>query len=142
MSAGGNELNSASIVRVWNRIAAVVIGFFSSFIFNEIRDLPSQLEVSIITIALFLTWMSVDNYIRSRLSKIWTLKGNKAWQRVILEIMDFIYSLGIFLVIQFFLLFLSDEIGESNLNAAEKAVSIYAIVVVTFTIFQTFKILS
>ena len=137
-----DDLDPTSILRIWNKIVVVIIGFFSSFIFNEIRQLSNQLEVIIITIILFLTWIMIDNYTRARLSKIWTLVGNKSWQSVILEMMDFIYSLGIFLVVQFLLSLFSDEMGESNLSAGEKAVSIYAIVVVTFSTFQTLKILS
>jgi len=143
-SSAANEIDDVdptNILRIWNRIVAVIIGFFSSFIFGEIKELNNQLEIGILTIAVFITWIIVDGYVRARLSRFWTLKQNKAWKLVILEIMDFVYSLGIFLVVQFLLNLLSDSVDEGDLSAGEKFVGVYTIIIVVFSFFQTLRML-
>lgn len=140
-SVPGDDIDPTNILRIWNRIVGVVIGFFASFIFDEIKELNNQLEVGILTIAVFITWMIIDGYVRKRLSRVWTLRKNKAWRLVILEIMDFAYSLGIFLVIQFLLSLLSDSVDEGDLSSGEKFVGVYTIIIIVFSFFQTLKML-
>jgi hypothetical protein len=135
------EDDPKNLLRIWGNINAVVIGFFSSFIFTEINQLSDQLEVALATIAIFAAYMVVDMYIRAHLSEIWSIKGNSAWQEVLLSLMNFVITLGIFLIVQYFLLLLSNAVSESNLSIAEKLLAVYGLVLISFSTFQSLQIL-
>ncbi len=136
-----DDINPTNILRIWNRIVGVVIGFFSTYIFNEIKKLNNQLEVAILTISLFIAWMLLDGYMRPRIFQIWVFRQNKSWSLVILEIMDLVWTLGIFLIVQFLLDLLSDSVDEGDLNGGEKFIGISTIIIIVFSFFQSLKVL-
>ncbi len=130
----------ASIVRLFDKGLSVIIQFVSNFVFDIINIKSTRLELSFTIIIVFLLLISVDQFIRKWLTKLDVLKTNKVWQKVLLEILDFVLLLGIFLVVELILEFLKSGIGNSDPNLFEIFVGIFAILLIGFSIVQTIKI--
>lgn len=126
------------IVVIWNQIKTVVIGsFFATFIFDALDSLDNRLEVGIATLSVFGTYMVVDRYLRPHLPEIWSVQGNVAWQQVLKELMSAMVTLGVFLIIQYVLLLISNFMTEANLSISETFLALYSIALITFSTLQS-----
>lgn len=133
---------TAGIVRLVDKGLAVIIGLVSNFIFGVINIKPNRLELGVLVILVFLLWVALYDYTVTWIKHLRVLKNNKTWQEVLLNIMDFIYLLGIFLVLELVLEFLKTGIGKSDPSLLEILVGIYALMLAGFSVVQSVKSLS
>ena len=134
--------HSANVIRLVERGLAVIISLVSSFVFDIIDIKPNRLEFSLIVILVFILWVAIDPYARYWLNNLHALKSNKIWKEVLIGIIDFIYLLGIFLVLRLLLVFLRSGVVASNPSLFEVLVGIYAVMLVAFSIVHTAKSLA
>lgn len=134
--------HSENIVRLVDKGLAVIIGLISNFVFDVINIKPNRLEFSLIVVLIFILWVIIDPYIRYWMENLRALKSNIVWKQVLTGIMDFVFLLGIFLVLQLLLKLLRTGINNSDPNLAEVLVGIYAIMLIGFSIVHTAKSLS
>ena len=136
------EDDPQNILRLWERLNIMLSFFFSVFVFREVNDLVPPLEAGLVSLSIFCAYVVIDTHVRAHISEIWSVRGNTAWQKVIVAFMDFVYSLGIFILIQYFLLLLESNIEEADLSISEKLELVYAIILFMFVVYQNLKTLT
>ncbi len=142
-SVGMSATEGAStFLRLVDKGLAVIIGLISNFVFGIINIKSNRLEISLLVIIVFLLYASVDRLLRTGIKNLGILKYNKAWQDVLLSVLDFIMLLGIFLVIHLVLEFLETSLSGSNFDFFEVVVGVFSVVLIGFSIVQTIKIFS
>ncbi len=128
--------------RLLNRGMAVIISFVSSFMLSLIVSQPSRVEITVIVVVLLVIWIMADRLIRRWFRTSLLMKENALWRDVLVEILDFLLLLGIFLVAQLFLSGLRSGISTSELSAVEVVSFVLAIMLGGFAIVHTIKALN
>lgn len=117
---------------------AVIVGFFSTFVFNILITKPNQLELSITVILVYFLWFATVNKIKNSKVKIQFLEHNKDLKDVILKFIYFISTLTLFLAIQVLLNFFRNSFGASEPTLFEVIGGIYVILALGYLIIQIF----
>ncbi len=127
--------------RLLDRGMAVIISFVSSFMLSLIVSLPSRVEITVIVVVLLVIWIMADRTIRRWFRTSLLMKENARWRDVLIEVLDFLLLLGIFLVAQLFLRGLRSGISTSELSAVEVVSFVLAIMLGGFAMVHTIKAL-
>lgn len=131
-----------SIVRLVNKGMTVILSFYSSFIVNLIIQAGHPLEFTLIVVAFFLVWISIESWLKKSLNSIYSLQKNTQWKEVLFDVIDNISLLSIFIFVQIIFAHLSNPISSPNLSVAEKITSLMVIYLLGFSLLQTIKSLN
>jgi hypothetical protein len=126
---------------LFDRGLSVIISLISTAVYSIIVSRSNRIELTIIIIVAFLLWLSIDGVLRSWIGRMWSLKYNKGWQSVLLDVVNFVSLLGIFLVLELILGNLVNNINSSNPSLFEIGVAIYSVMLIGFSLVHTIKIL-
>lgn len=130
---------------IWNlfdRAQSVIISIISSAVYSIVSQRGDRIENTILIIGVFLMWMILDGYIREWLGKFWSLQHNRGWQAVLLDTVNFISMLGIFLVLKVALEDVVGKFGQNSISIIELLVTIYSVLLIVLSLVQTIKMLS
>ncbi len=119
--------------------ATVIVGFFSSFIFNILKQQPNQLELSLLIIVIFFIWLVIYIKVKNSIDTIKFLQNSKDLTDVIEELMYFVTALGSFLVFQILLDFLLDSFGVNTPTTFELIALVFTGLAVIYYIIQIQK---
>jgi hypothetical protein len=133
--------NSDNFSRLMDRGMAVIISFVSSFMLTLIISQPSRVEISVIVVVLLVLWIMLDRVLRTWFQTSVIMAENRRWRDVIIEVLDFLLLLGIFLVAQLFLLGLRSAIGTSQLSGVEVVSFVLSTMLAGFAIVHRIKAL-
>ncbi len=128
-----------NISRTFSRGIAVIVGIISNFIFELLKPKPNRTELSLVIILVFLLWASVDTLLRAWLFRLSVFSRNAEWKKTLTLLFDFLLMLGIFLVIQISLGFLSSGLDITNPNFLEISIGVFALMIVGFAVVQSVK---
>ncbi len=141
-SADTEEDDESGLVKLVDKGLAVIIGLVSNFVFGIINLRPNRLELAVLVILVFLVFAMVYSPIISGIKKLGVLKRNKVWQDVLVAVLNFVYLLGIFLVLEMVLELIKEGIGGSDPNLFEVGVGIYALMLTGFSVVHSVKALT
>ncbi len=123
--------------KIWNRIQGQIIGLVSFAIFRDILKFTPQFEISIIIVFSSMFFLGVEKYLKFYCKT----EKNKFFDLLIIESIDFLYALSIFLIVQY-INFYTDRNNPLNLlNLIERLVVTLLQVLFILSIVRTFKLL-
>ena len=127
---------------LFDRGLSVIISLISTAVYTIIVMRTNRFELTLVIIGIFLLWMMIDGYMRDWISNFWSFKNNVGWQAVLFDSINFISLLGIFLVSELLLGNFVNVVNNSNASLFEVAVAIYVVILISYCIIQTIKMLS
>lgn len=126
--------DGANIMRLFDRGIGVMTSFFSRFLFDIIIKQPARVEITVIIVFVMVLWIMVDRGIRKLIQKSILMRENRRWRDLIIEVLDFMLLLGVFLITQLLFQLLSEGIGTSEMGAAEAIVLVFIVMVGGFAL--------
>lgn len=131
-----------SIASIFDRFTyTVIVSFFVGFIITQLSLLDHLLEITVLMAEVFVLWVIVDHYLRVCMEASQVLHDDKEWHMSLLNLMDSITLLLIFLVFQLALSVLTVVWEHGNLNTLESIVCIIVIMIFTVSLYQNIKII-
>ncbi len=130
-------MTGSPLSKLLDKAVTVIIGFLSNFVFGFVRAKPNSTELSLIIVLAFALWTGLDPPLRRWLRKIPSLKRDAVWRRTLEASLDFVWLLGVFLVVQLSLQFFLSAIGTTDPNFDEIVVGLAAAVLVVFGFVQS-----
>ncbi len=132
------ETSIRVFLRVWNGIYGVAIQFFSLFIFRQIKTLPHQSQIGLISICVLVFYLIFELVVRKLLDKIERTEHdskNAVWYRWINKLLDSLVVFSFFFVLRY----LGDAIGSmsdnNRLSVLGRFVVLFVLYIITYSIF-------
>ena len=132
-------LDPSKLINIWERSEAVISSYFTTFLFEQILLLNNALEVAFAITGLLFMYMVIDQWLRVYIIKEFLAKDNGALQRTIFGFMDYLYYFGIFFVVQFVIQVIKIEVAESGMSLSEMLVLIFCLLLISYSVIETFK---
>ncbi len=133
-----NDTGITVFLRVWNGMYGVAIQFFSIFIFKQIKELPQQSQIGLISISILVFYLIFEWAVRKlidKMKRIDSTNRNLLWYTWINKLMDSLVVFSFFFVLRY----IGDGIGsmsDSNrLSILGRFVVLFCLYIITYTIF-------
>lgn len=138
-SPDDEELASSilTFASIFSQAKSIIIYNFSLIIYTFLARIPERFMVTVLAVEALVLWMGVDSLIRSLLTKIDILKKrNRTWYKTIHNLVDSISTLGVFILLQLFLSYLTKTWSHGTFNISESFTAIYIVAISIFALFQ------
>jgi hypothetical protein len=107
----------STINKIWPNINGQVTGYFSSSIFNKVRDNPTnETEVSILFVTISMFYILMEPYVRKMVIYLQTMNTNKVWKDTVNEYMNVVYRFFIFVIVQYITIILNRDASTGFRN--------------------------
>ena len=130
-----------TINKVWPNINGQVTGYFSTTIFNRLReDETRAVNASIVAITISILYIVLEPFIRRGVKLFQGLKENVVWGEILDELMNVTYRFFIFIIVQYTnLMIRGTGSGFSNEKIFEQVAQliIFTFILVSFVAFLT-----
>jgi hypothetical protein len=120
----------------------VVIGFIALFITNLVANEQETAELTIMITIIYAIWFTIDQFIRGYIKLLWAIQRNSVYRKVVIDIVNLISYLGIYVITKLALDVLNDLWESSNINLGEAFVSLSTIIISLYAVYRTFDHLS
>lgn len=112
----------------------IITSYISTQIYVLISKSDNLRSSTIIITLTFLIWISIQRFIRHFLSDEWILKHYKIWRRVIIGLIEFISSLGLFLSFELIMGYVFSIIDLKEIYYREFFGGIFNVTVIIFSV--------
>jgi len=101
-----------------------------------------RVEVTLIVLFSFIIWVGIDRLLRIWLSVALVMRSNPRWRDVLLDVLDFLMLLFLFVTVQLALGFIGSSVSSSDLGIAESIAGVIVIALGSFALVNTVKTLA
>lgn len=133
--------STANALSLFDRFNYIFASIFANFVYLIIIEFGHTIELTLLLLELFATWVILDTHIRTFLTELWTVKENAMWYEMLLGILEFISLILVLILFQLFLFIITTSWKLGDLDWLEGSTAIFSIILVSLSMYQIIKLL-
>lgn len=123
-----------SVASVFGQVQAVIVNEISRTVLNILGAGPQRVEVVIIVLLVVAAWAWVSKLLIVWIDSAAALRNTKRWRELLKSVISVLQMLGVFLVVQLLLSYITTSVPSSGTGSVE---AIAAVFVITFSAIAT-----